>query len=564
MFRKNESHRQGALFSAPSLLPDKLRERLEASWASTFYKEVFCRIDESLFAVLYSEKTSRPNVAVNVLVGLEILKSGFGWSDEELYDHCCFDLQVRYALGLHELEADLFEMRSLYNFRRRVREHAAETGENLFAAVMAQVTDEQLSRHQIKTQWQRIDSTQVLSNLAALSRLELIVAVLQKVYALLEDKAPWTERLSFYLSGRAQSVCYRIARAEQDEHFERLGQLLAELSSSEGEAGELARRVLGEQYDVLEDGVRLRQADSVSPKSLQSPHDEEATYRNKGGKGGKGYVANVSETCSPDNPVQLITHVGVADNQHDDAALLEQSLDEQAERSIEIDEVTTDGGYTGPVGEAACARHKVALHPTNIRGGHSAASHFDWSDYRWEFDEAGDPCAVICPEGESAELTQKKLFQATFTGCENCPFFGERCRVVARKTGATLYVSRRSIEVAHLRSGLREIDRKVRAPVEATVRSLKRGLSASKLPVRGLIRATMVLSAAALMVNVRRLHSLSTTFLRFFGDTIPVMPSWLEHGWFVDLLGIHWRRRAPALDLYHDTIRRNQNASFFQ
>jgi hypothetical protein len=30
-----------------------LREKLEASWAETFYQEVFCRIDEEIFADLY-------------------------------------------------------------------------------------------------------------------------------------------------------------------------------------------------------------------------------------------------------------------------------------------------------------------------------------------------------------------------------------------------------------------------------------------------------------------------------------------------------------------------------
>ena len=37
-------------------LPEKQRKRLENSWAGTFYKEFFSRIDEQSFAVLYSEK----------------------------------------------------------------------------------------------------------------------------------------------------------------------------------------------------------------------------------------------------------------------------------------------------------------------------------------------------------------------------------------------------------------------------------------------------------------------------------------------------------------------------
>jgi len=106
MFKKNTKHQQPALISAASGLPEKQRKRLENSWAGTFYKEFFCRMDESAFAGLYSELNSRPNVPVNILVGLEALKAGFGWSDQELYEHYCYDLQVRCALG-YSLLADL-------------------------------------------------------------------------------------------------------------------------------------------------------------------------------------------------------------------------------------------------------------------------------------------------------------------------------------------------------------------------------------------------------------------------------------------------------------------------
>ena len=36
--------------------------------------------------VQYADFLSRPNIPVNVLVGLESLKEDFGWSDEELND----------------------------------------------------------------------------------------------------------------------------------------------------------------------------------------------------------------------------------------------------------------------------------------------------------------------------------------------------------------------------------------------------------------------------------------------------------------------------------------------
>ena len=74
MFRKNDQHLQMPMFSGVDSLPEKQLKRLEASWAGVFYRELFVRIDEEVFAVLYSDVPSRPNIPVNVLMGLEILK----------------------------------------------------------------------------------------------------------------------------------------------------------------------------------------------------------------------------------------------------------------------------------------------------------------------------------------------------------------------------------------------------------------------------------------------------------------------------------------------------------
>ena len=92
MFRSNKRHLQSALISNINDWPEKRRQRLETSWAGTFRREFFGRIHEEAFAVL----PSRPNMPVNVLVGLDTLKAGFGWSDEEFYDH--FLMTFRYVM----------------------------------------------------------------------------------------------------------------------------------------------------------------------------------------------------------------------------------------------------------------------------------------------------------------------------------------------------------------------------------------------------------------------------------------------------------------------------------
>lgn len=522
MFRKNVMHRQQSPSDTERFLPKKLRERLEHSWAQSFYEEVLCRIDEEPFGVLYSSEPSRPNAPVNVLVGMEILKAGFGWSDQELYEHVCFDLQVRRALGLEDLSTEVFDIRTLYNFRQRVREYAQETGINLLGQVFAHVTDEQVGALAIRTRWQRMDSTQLLSNLAAMSRLELVVSVVQVAYRALDEDSQerWHEQLAPYLGGRPQKVCYPIKADEVEAHLRRLGQVLVGLAEAlaaqapHSEAYGLVERVLGEQYHIGPQGdVTIRPGEEVSAQSLQSPHDPEATFRVKGGKAYRGgYVVNVSETCDPDNPVQLVTDVQVAPNEADDAQLLARSLDSQAERAVELDKVTTDGGYTGPVAEAACEHHGVELRATHMRGGHSSGESLGWEAYSWTLAEEGQPVQVTCPQGHSVALEPAKdheRFTARFdsTRCASCPLFNQGCRVRLRKAGATFYIGLRSIKAALQRQQLRPEDKSLRAAVEATVRSLKHPFPGGKLSVRGLIRARMVVCCSALMVNLRRLHA---------------------------------------------------------
>ncbi len=156
MFRKNQQHLQPALISNVNDLPAKLRERLEASWAGTFRREFFLRLKEEAFSVLYSAIESRPNTPVNVLVGLDTLKAGFGWSDEEMYDKFCYDLQVRYALGYDNLGDGQFELRTVYNFRRRVSEYNQAHDTNLLKEAFADITDQQITAFKVHTGQQRM------------------------------------------------------------------------------------------------------------------------------------------------------------------------------------------------------------------------------------------------------------------------------------------------------------------------------------------------------------------------------------------------------------------------
>jgi hypothetical protein len=120
MYKPNKRHLQPQLISNVNELPEK-RKRLKNSWAADFYHESFSRIDVQDGEVLFIDHPSRPNVPIYRLVSLETLKAGFGWSDEELNNHYCFDPQVCYALGIHDLNESDFEMLAKHNQERSFR-----------------------------------------------------------------------------------------------------------------------------------------------------------------------------------------------------------------------------------------------------------------------------------------------------------------------------------------------------------------------------------------------------------------------------------------------------------
>ena len=520
MFRKNDQPKQSSFFDSDFVLPERLKQRLQQSWAGTFRAEVFERIPEEEFAMLYSGQDSRPNAPVNVIVGADILKNGFGWTDEELEERLSFDLLVRSALGLTELTQEVPTLRTIYNFRRRVREYAQQSGENLYERVFEIVTDGQLQKLELATGWQRMDSTQLLSNIARLNRLELVLTVLQKGVKALppEQQTQWQEQYSHYLKRRPQNICYRLQESELEGHLLQVGQLLVELAQAmveakgDDESVQLVQRTLADQYDLDQaQAVQLRPSSEVSSTSLQSPHDPEATFRHKGGRIYRGYVTNLSETCDPSNPLQLITSVQTEPNQTDDEQLLVQALPEQARRQVGLEQLTTDGGYTGPEADQAGVTYGVQLRPTRIRGGTTAADRFGWERYQWQLDQQGQPTKVTCPTGQQVSLqpgrkAQWRKAQFQTETCATCPFFQQQCRVIARKKGPILSVTLRNIQVARLRQGMTPDNKATRAAVEATVRSLKRPFPGGQLPVRGLIRAQMLLFCSAIVVNLRRLH----------------------------------------------------------
>lgn len=71
---KENTYQQMSFTDSFSGLTAREQKALEKSWAKVFADEIFPAIDEKRFSVLYSDKASRPNTPVNVIVGALIIK----------------------------------------------------------------------------------------------------------------------------------------------------------------------------------------------------------------------------------------------------------------------------------------------------------------------------------------------------------------------------------------------------------------------------------------------------------------------------------------------------------
>ena len=509
------------MFTVVDQLPEAAKKLLEQSWAQAFYEEYFSKIDEEVFSVLYSDKKSRPNTPVNILMGFETLKSGFGWSDEELYNHFLFDLQVRYALGLQDFDEEYFDLRTIYNFRGALCEYERQEGINLIQKATEKITDKQIEKFKIKTGLQRMDSTQIQSNIQNMSRIQLLVEIIHRIHRILlpEDKEKYSERFSSYIKEDALHYCYRLKRDEAKTRLEEIGEdlyfLVRELKTRYHihSAYKNLARVFKEHYRLEEKKIVVKKGSELKGSNLQSPDDTRATYRKKNGEGAKGYVANITETCDHENKLQLVTKTSLEPNVTDDQKLMGDDLENLTERT-DIKELYTDAGYIGPSGNEATEKNEIKHSVTALRGRRKDENQFGLDDFKIEKDSEGKPIKIECPNGITGEIKQGKpgRYSAGFdsTICEACPF-KDKCfaKKLKKKDLAIIRFTDDNIRVALQRRQFNESEGNlnIRASVESTVRSVIHpfGGHLCKLPVRGKERIKTMVILGAAMVNIRRI-----------------------------------------------------------
>jgi hypothetical protein len=512
MFLENKVHLQQDLFGIENHLSASKRKKLRSSADAYFYELIYCNINEKDFAPLFSaDSSSRPNAPVNALVSSIIMYHKKGWTTEELFENIDFDLRTRTALGLHNLEDTPFCPATFFNFQNRLLNHYVVTGENLIEKIFDSLTAAQLKKLKIKTDIQRMDSFQAMSNIRAYSRTQLLVEVLIRIDRILSkrDKENLNETLAPYINQTSSAFVYGLKRTDIPHELQKIADIYHSLyqqlkpSYGDTEIFKILERVYNEHFCIVTDKIIVRDSKELTSSSLQSPDDIDATFRTKRDKNYRGQVVNITETANPENALNLITDVAVEANNTDDGTILNNRIDEIKTKCNDLNELHTDGAYGSSDNDKKMIEHHVDHIQTAVRGRVAEVA------MKMERIDA-DRHNVSCPQQTVQSQNTKTRFKACFdlAVCSACQHIGG-CPAIEQNNCRVFYFTEEMVEMqkrVHTIELLPLERRKIRPNVEASVKEYTKAFNhKGKLRIRGRFKTMLFAFAMSIGINFGRI-----------------------------------------------------------
>jgi hypothetical protein len=499
-------------------LTDREKKTLEKSWAKFFAENIFPRINERPFSVLYSPgEASRPNTPVNIIIGSLILKEVMGLTDDELMESLMFDVRLQYALHTTSFDEQPLSDRTLSRFRLRCYEHELMTGEDLIKDCVTALAGEMAALMRISDRLKRMDSLMVASNIKNLSRLELLYTCVANLVKYLHKNGhdgEITGMEHYHDPSDYNRVIYHDRDTDKQGRFETIladaDRLLAGFAGIlEGiKDYDLLGRVIREQAVRNDDGtlrLRTKEDGGMGSTMLQNPSDPDATYREKAGKGHKGYTANMVGSVGMDG--SIVTDYQYGQNIVSDSEFGREAIKAMGEQEEGVT-IVADGAYGGTENIEAANLNNINLVPTDLVG--RAAK-----DILADFEMSTDGKRVIaCAAGHPPKSCnyQEQTGQCRVSfhreQCEGCPHKNE-CNPKISKRTAVLFISVKSVERAETQRQMETDEHKelarFRNGVESIPSTLRRKYGIDNMPVRGVIRTKHWFGFKIAALNFRKL-----------------------------------------------------------
>jgi hypothetical protein len=466
---------------------------IQNGWQGVFRHVILELLPAEVVAGEFHPTMGRPTKELYSVAGLTFIMEFQDWTKAAAAQAYMFHSDLWYALNL---EPGLHSMceRTIDRYQEIFREN------ELAKSVMHDVTARLVKVLEQNVAKQRLDSTHIFSDMASFGRTRLMGVSIKRFLTQVKrhgraayDALP-EELLERYrpsqhqLFGDAMKDKERRALLRQQvaEDMHALIEVFGDDKrfNDRGTFKALCA-VFEQQCEVVEKKVKLKA--KTGGDVIQNPSDPDATYD---GHKGPGYQAQLSETCSEENEVQLVTSAIPQTASASDADAPEEVREDLKQNALLPDEILADTSYGSDENVQASAADGVEL-VAPVPGKTPSGETMTIGDF--EVDEETETVKT-CPAGHAPESsvhnsetgeTRTQMATGTCDGCER----KERCPMKQTRNGIHLEHASKERRLDERRRNeatdeFRERYNK-RAGIEATNSGIKRRTGMSRLRVRG-------------------------------------------------------------------------------
>lgn len=481
-------------------------------------------------------KPADPKVLTLILLAKEIL--GYK-SDTDVLEAFRTDTELQQMAGIKDPK-DVPSRRTLIRFRKRLEKHYNKTGENLMEKeIISLMNAIQCDRHQSACVF-RIDSTPIQAFLRKTNRMQLIyltiatfVKSMDKNEVAVPDSLkhylnPRERNRIFYHKNRAKGVSKSEAKRNKEKRNRKTKEMLLRdiktvLGMDQRELQKLdfhrifLRMVDEHTYLTKAGNLQLKPDCQLHSRTMQSPFDEDATFRKKAGKNFVGYAINFVEVVNVDElgkpTSKNIIYYQVEQNVYSDSEFLKDFLSQFQKLDREC-YLVADGAYYSYENQELAKERNLILVPTEMAGKETKEffSEFVLSDDGREF--------ISCPGGAVPrkatynEKSESIYLSFPIKTCQDCPF-KDQCKPNFKKRVASMTVSKKSVNRARMAKNMRSEDLRfladIRNGVESIPSQLKNTYNVNRIRQHGLFSTKLECSFKILALEMTKL---SNTWIR--------------------------------------------------
>jgi len=470
---------------------------IQEGWQGLFREVILELLPAEIIGGEFDPATGRPTKELYSMAGLILISEFMDWTVEQASQAYMYRTDIWYSLnlkpGMHSMST-----RTMERYQKIFREN------EIASVVMADVTSRLIEIAQIDISKQRLDSTHVFSNMATFGRTRLMGVTIKRFLTQVKrhdreayDSLPEELRDRYHKSKNRlfadtsrrsddrRLLCQQVA---EDMNF-----LIERFIEDDGNNGRSSFKdlctVFEQQCEVIDDKVGVR--GSTGSDVIQNPSDPDATYD---GHKGPGYQVQLSESCSEDNEVQLITcAIPQTACEHDSKAV--EKIHEDLKRSGNVpEEILADSSYGSDENVQSCLdeeKDEDRMDLVSPASGREPDSDTRIDDF--EIDEETHT-VMSCPAGHeplSSEYDSDRGITRTIMSLSVCSSCEHRTKCPIKRTGSGCCVrfTDKDLRVARRRR-IEKTDEfknkyRMRSGIEATNSGIKRRTGMGILRVRG-------------------------------------------------------------------------------